>query len=71
MVGLAQLVRASGCGPEGRGFDSHNSPHMMKADAAASAFFLLFTRLRGKKGGADIRMDAGIACIFLIGFGIS
>ena len=27
MVGVAQLVRASGCGPEGRGFDSHHSPH--------------------------------------------
>ena len=27
MVGLAQLVRAPGCGPGGRGFDSHISPH--------------------------------------------
>ena len=27
MVGVAQLVRASGCGPEGRGFESHHSPH--------------------------------------------
>lgn len=26
MVGVAQLVRASGCGPEGRGFKSHHSP---------------------------------------------
>ena len=26
MVDVAQLVRASGCGPEGRGFDSHHSP---------------------------------------------
>ena len=25
-MGLAQSVRASGCGPEGRGFESHNSP---------------------------------------------
>lgn len=25
-VGVAQSVRASGCGPEGRGFDSHHSP---------------------------------------------
>ncbi len=24
---VAQLVRASGCGSEGRGFDSHHSPH--------------------------------------------
>ncbi len=27
MVGVAQSVRASDCGPEGRGFDSHHSPH--------------------------------------------
>ena len=26
MEGLAQLVSASGCGPEGRGFESHISP---------------------------------------------
>ena len=27
MVGVAQSVRVSGCGSEGRGFDSHHSPH--------------------------------------------
>ena len=27
MVGVAQLVRAPGCGPGGRGFKSHRSPH--------------------------------------------
>ena len=27
MVGIAQLVRVPGCGPGGRGFDSHYSPH--------------------------------------------
>ena len=26
MARVAQLVRASGCGPEGRGFDPHLSP---------------------------------------------
>ena len=26
MVGVAQVVRASGCGPEGRGFKSPRSP---------------------------------------------
>ena len=26
MVGVAQLVRAPGCGPGGRGFKSHHSP---------------------------------------------
>ncbi len=28
MVGVAQSVRASGCGSEGRGFDPHHSPHV-------------------------------------------
>ena len=28
MVGIAQLVRAPGCGPGGRGFESHYSPHL-------------------------------------------
>ncbi len=27
MADVAQLVRASGCGPEGRGFKTHHSPH--------------------------------------------
>ena len=26
MVGVAQLVRVSGCGPEGHGFKSHRPP---------------------------------------------
>ena len=36
MVGVAQLVRASGCGPEGRGFESHHSPH--------TSFFILWPK---------------------------
>lgn len=28
MVGVAQLVRASDCGSEGRGFESRRPPHM-------------------------------------------
>ena len=30
MVGIAQLVRAPGCGPGGHGFESHYSPHRKK-----------------------------------------
>ena len=30
MVSVAQLVRASGCGPEGHGFESHHSPQRLK-----------------------------------------
>lgn len=32
MAGLAQLVRASGCGSEGRGFDPHSSPQTLILD---------------------------------------
>ena len=38
MVSVAQLVRAPGCGPGGRGFESHRPPHK-NALARASAFF--------------------------------
>ena len=31
MVDVAQLVSASDCGSEGRGFDSHHPPHKRKA----------------------------------------
>ena len=41
MVGVAQLVRASGCGPEGRGFDPHHSPHI-KAFARMPYFIAIF-----------------------------
>lgn len=30
MVAVAQLVRVSGCGPGGRGFESHQPPHLFK-----------------------------------------
>ena len=40
MVGVAQLVRASGCGPEGRGFESHHSPHKEIAEPQAVPLFL-------------------------------
>ena len=34
MVGVAQLVRAPGCGPGGRGFKSLHSPHFCCAPVA-------------------------------------
>lgn len=33
MVSLAQLVRASDCGSEGRGFDPHTSPIKLIEDS--------------------------------------
>jgi len=37
---VAQLVRALVCGTGGRGFKTHRSPHMKKAQAFAWAFFM-------------------------------
>ena len=42
MVGIAQLVRVPGCGPGGRGFEPHYSPH----------FFLLFAGTLGCRQAA-------------------
>ena len=43
MVVVAQLVRASVCGTEGRGFESHHPPK--KKGLANARPFLNFTRL--------------------------
>ena len=40
MAGVAQLVRASGCGPEGRGFETHHSPHNKKLPYNFGGFLL-------------------------------
>lgn len=42
MVSLAQLVRASDCGSEGRGFDPHTSP---SEDSHKRVFFYLCDKL--------------------------
>ncbi len=36
VVGVAQLVRASGCGPECRGFESRHSPHLPPLPSSAA-----------------------------------
>ena len=43
MVELAQLVRAPGCGPGGRGFESLISPHNLK-HTLRSVFFVFSHR---------------------------
>jgi hypothetical protein len=40
MVVLAQLVRASVCGTEGRGFEPHIPPQVLKAVLKRAAFFV-------------------------------
>ena len=40
MANLAQLVRASGCGSEGRGFETHSSPQMKTKPDYYGSFFI-------------------------------
>ena len=37
-AGLAQLVRAPGCGSGGRGFNPHSSPHINKVSRVVRLF---------------------------------
>ena len=46
MVSIAQLVRASDCGSEGRGFDPHCSPRE-RGFAKREASLLLYMREKG------------------------
>ena len=56
MVGVAQLVRASGCGPEGRGFESHHSPHNKRKDIRKDVFsFVMVNIIRDSK--AEVRQS--------------
>jgi hypothetical protein len=45
MVGVAQLVRAPGCGPGGRGFETPHSPH---STFESTIVFRLFGLLKDK-----------------------
>lgn len=42
MVGVAQLVRASDCGPEGRGFKSLHSPQIFSQAIVNIKTFIYF-----------------------------
>ena len=46
MAGVAQLVRASVCGSEGRGFDPRHSPHPLEVNAGNSCYQLIASLIR-------------------------
>lgn len=48
MVGVAQLVRVSDCGPEGRGFDPHFPPKERRKPHSIECGFLFFLQNRIK-----------------------
>ena len=51
MVDVVQLVRASDCGSECRGFESHLPPRTLKKEESRNAFlfFCVYSRLASKK----------------------
>lgn len=58
MVVLAQLVRASVCGTEGRGFEPHIPPQFLKAVQMGCFFCFGFSELLCERGG--IKGSSGI-----------
>ena len=48
VAGVAQVVRAPGCGPGGRGFESHFSPQVYKAGYLSIAGFCYFLDMKIK-----------------------
>ena len=59
MVVVAQLVRAPGCGPGGRGFDPHQSPHKAKAPREG-CFCFMGNRCRGSNRGGAEKQPGGL-----------
>ena len=53
MVNVAQLVRASDCGSEGRGFEPHLSPKKLQEDFVATRGPLFFALERTEGGLSD------------------
>ena len=54
MVGVAQLVRAPGCGPGGRGFNSHRSPKLIAGSISNSISAILLavgSRIKNELSG--------------------
>ena len=53
MVGVAQLVRASDCGSEGRGFESHRSPQKITNSGRGAVGSALALGARGRQFESD------------------
>ena len=63
MVGVAKLVIAPGCGPGGRGFESHHSPQKVEQVFTCSFFFVLQTQVEGQE---DILLPLFFIYLFFI-----
>ena len=49
MVAVAQLVRVPGCGPGGRGFESHQPPHLKTLRKADALRILISQKILGRR----------------------
>src|SRR6187200_418132 len=69
MVAVAQVVRASGCGPEGRGFESPRSPqcdvsrHRKRPNLRSGFGSFRFSWTVGASGAADGCSGAVVAAV--------
>ena len=62
MVGLAQLVSASGCGPEGRGFESHISPQKKREQVVDLLSFFSYIRLAASSMRGRVILPLAVVC---------
>ena len=62
MVDVAQLVSASDCGSEGRGFDSHHPPHKNRGYRPVSSVFIWYSVDDGSRKGEKktVRWHKGV-----------
>ena len=61
MVGIAQLVRAPGCGPGGHRFESDYPPHLFFKTASFKLAFILITPFGVQPSGKATDFDSVIA----------
>ena len=54
MAGLAQLVRAPGCGSGGRGFDPHSSPHKKSGQYYWPFFMFMLNGIASKDSSIPV-----------------
>ena len=62
MVDIAQLVSVPGCGPGGRGFESHYSPHNERY-SAKSSYSSILTKISSDSNGQKSKQSCELfAC---------
>ena len=60
MVPLVQLVRASDCGSECHGFESHRAPQKSSGQKSGTLFFALYVRTQGSSSACRLSVSERI-----------